>query len=215
MSVTRGLYRTKVCAPNTSLIPLIAKPDLWEFPEHLRTSSIANKVEANFFQRCPPEQRPSFLRPQTPDFLPPPSLKDSVKASDHDLETSYDYVPGGKKKPVYDSSLARALHETFFYRWWFAGLLKLGSGASSRLILIDGPFLTHNAYPDTLRATAPLVTRIFLAWLAKSYTYYHLTDAEKAVPLSKRPQGIGYGIGLAFALFSMQGGSGTFFQWST
>lgn len=38
---------------------------------------------------------------------------------------------GGRKKkgkPQYDSSLLKAIHNTFFFRWWAAGLLKLCGG---------------------------------------------------------------------------------------
>ena len=35
-----------------------------------------------------------------------------------------------KSKPKYDASLLKALHTTFFWRWWIAGALKLVSGTS-------------------------------------------------------------------------------------
>ena len=37
---------------------------------------------------------------------------------------------GGRssRKPKYDASLTRALHYTFFWRFWIAGILKLVSG---------------------------------------------------------------------------------------
>jgi len=46
---------------------------------------------------------------------------------------------------------------------------------------------------------------VFLEWLVKSYVYYRLSDEERAAGLVPKPQGIGYGIGLAIALFAMQG----------
>src|SRR5262245_22331199 len=102
---------------------LIVQIDLWDFPKNLQTSSIADQVETNFFQRCPPEQRPAFLRAN--DTLSPPSFKDT------DIDSISEGVGHRKKeKPVYDSSLMKALNQTFFYRWWFAGLLKFGSGTS-------------------------------------------------------------------------------------
>ena|ERR1700722_9331701 len=73
-------------------------------------------------------------------------------------------------------------------------------------VSIDDIFiLICNIRSDTLRATTPLVAKSFLAWLSKCYAYHHLTDAEKVASLSKKPQGVGYGIGLALALFAMQG----------
>lgn len=58
---------------------------------------------------------------------------------------------------------------------------------------------------DTLKTTTPLLNKVILTWLAESYAYWHLTDAEKALAGIKAPRGIGYGIGLAVALFVMQG----------
>jgi len=58
---------------------------------------------------------------------------------------------------------------------------------------------------DTLRTTTPLVTKVFLEWLVKSYVYYRLSDEERAAGVVPKPRGIGYGIGLAIALFTMQG----------
>ncbi|KAG6830985.1 hypothetical protein H0H92_013457 [Tricholoma furcatifolium] len=58
---------------------------------------------------------------------------------------------------------------------------------------------------NTLKTTTPLVSKILLTWLTDSYMYHRLSDEEKASGVMKKPQGIGYGIGLAFALFMMQG----------
>ena len=57
--------------------------------------------------------------------------------------------------------------------------------------------------PDTLKTTTPLVTKVLLNWLSESYVYVR-TPEELRVNLPK-PRGIGYGIGVAFALFVMQG----------
>jgi ATP-binding cassette, subfamily C (CFTR/MRP), member 1 len=96
--------------------------DLWDFPKNLQASSISNELESNFFRRCPREQRPSFLH----------SPKPFSEVSDSDPDASpEDHGRQGKKGTVYDSSLTKALHQTFFYRWWLAGLLKLFSGAYS------------------------------------------------------------------------------------
>ena len=59
---------------------------------------------------------------------------------------------------------------------------------------------------DTLKTTTPLVTKVLLLWLEESYAYHRLTPEERAAVPFKQPKGIGYGIGVAFALFVMQGG---------
>ena len=46
---------------------------------------------------------------------------------------------------------------------------------------------------------------MFLQWLVESYVYYRLSDVERAAGVVPQPRGIGYGIGLAIALFAMQG----------
>jgi ATP-binding cassette subfamily C (CFTR/MRP) protein 1 len=51
--------------------------------------------------------------------------------------------------------------------------------------------------------TTPLLNQVFLNWLTESLVYFRLSDTERTA-ISK-PPGIGYGIGLAFALFVMQG----------
>jgi hypothetical protein len=58
---------------------------------------------------------------------------------------------------------------------------------------------------DTLKTTTPLVNKVLLTWLTNSYVYYKFGAAAAAEEGISKPQGIGYGIGLAFALFIMQG----------
>ncbi|KAJ7503906.1 hypothetical protein B0H11DRAFT_1710444 [Mycena galericulata] len=52
------------------------------------------------------------------------------------------------------------------------------------------------------------------SWLADSYIFYNATAEEKASGLIPKPRGIGYGIGLACALFVMQGKRPLFFALS-
>ena len=61
---------------------------------------------------------------------------------------------------------------------------------------------------DILRTTSPLLNKVLLTWLADSYVYFRLSDTERTAAAAAgifKPRGIGYGIGLAFALFIMQG----------
>lgn len=61
---------------------------------------------------------------------------------------------------------------------------------------------------ETLRTTTPLVTKILITWLTESYIFARLTDLERVEAAAagfQAPRGVGYGIGLAFALFVMQG----------
>ncbi|ESK94758.1 abc transporter [Moniliophthora roreri MCA 2997] len=84
-----------------------------------------------------------------------------------------------------DSTLLKSLHSIFFVRWWTVGILHL--------------------FAESLRITTPLVTKVILTWLAESYIFYRTTEEQRnAFGISNQPPpGIGYGIGLAFALFAM------------
>ncbi|GAA5925731.1 hypothetical protein JCM1841_001743 [Sporobolomyces salmonicolor] len=73
--------------------------------------------------------------------------------------------------------LAMALSDTFFWRFWLAGILKVIS--------------------DSLNVTSPLVTRALINYGTDAY-YSH-----RSVP-GYTEQPIGVGVGLAFGLFGMQ-----------
>lgn len=49
------------------------------------------------------------------------------------------------------------------------------------------------------------MTKVILTWLTESFTYVRATEAERTELGLTKPRGIGYGIGLAIALFVMQG----------
>lgn len=112
-----------------------------------------------------------------------------------------------KSKPKYDASLLKALHETFFWRWWISGALKLASGTYKPVhVIIRSTRPSIQIFiADTLKTTTPLLNKILLAWLTNSYAYYKFGAAAAAAEGITKPQGIGYGIGLGFALFVMQG----------
>ncbi|KAH8823213.1 multidrug resistance-associated ABC transporter [Flagelloscypha sp. PMI_526] len=90
-------------------------------------------------------------------------------------------TPSYKKQ---DSSLFLAIHRTWMKPWWRAGVFKLAA--------------------DTLITTTPLVNKVLLTWLTESYVYYKAGPALSTQYGIKEPKSIGYGIGLAFALFGMR-----------
>ncbi|KAF8962130.1 multidrug resistance-associated ABC transporter [Flammula alnicola] len=211
----------------------LEKEDFWKLPPERLTASITDDVEKNFYSRCPPEKRPGHMKSTSaattnnvaqegPSDEDRPSLE--KLAEEHvDLKppletltavsTQTAVLPvveleaelpaetrtktdtntrgwscisrrGKKPKPQYDESLFLAIHRTFFTRIWNAGVLKLLS--------------------DTLQTTTPLLNKVILTWLTQSYVYVRATEAERAALGLDKPKGIGYGIGLAIALFVMQ-----------
>ncbi|KAJ7172563.1 multidrug resistance-associated ABC transporter [Mycena filopes] len=167
----------------------LEKDDLWELPESRLTGPTTDRLEANFYPRCTPEQRPSAFRARPDESSTETASVDSGKenkgtSSKKDAPKKPTRFWQRKPKKEFDSSLFLAVHRTFRYRIWFGGVLKL--------------------LADTLKTTTPLLNKVILTWLTESYIVYHATDAEKASGLLPKPRGIGYGIGLGVALFAMQ-----------
>ncbi|KAK0467750.1 multidrug resistance-associated ABC transporter [Desarmillaria tabescens] len=157
--------------------------DLWRLPPKHTAGSITDDIEVNFYSRCPPEHRPFALRHKIPSGV---ENTHSPRKSSSDVEKAVlDTEENVAAQTGYGLSLAKALHRKFFVRFWSAGFCVL--------VL------------ETLETTTPLLTKLLLAWLTASYDYYRLSDEQKVSGLVDRPPGIGYGIGLAFAIFAMQG----------
>ncbi|PFH48819.1 hypothetical protein AMATHDRAFT_64587 [Amanita thiersii Skay4041] len=187
----------------------LERDDLWLLPDKFLTTNVTDKVEANFYSRCNPEKRPNGVREklhikgQGRTGTRDAGGEKMMQGAEYDKKTSGDLerlstvsedkntTSTSQKKqargPKYDESLFKALHTSFVWKIWYAGILKLCA--------------------DTLRATSPLVTKLMLTWLTESYVYWRLTDAQRAAAVIPKPKGVGYGIGLAFALFIMQQGA--------
>jgi ATP-binding cassette, subfamily C (CFTR/MRP), member 1 len=126
--------------------------DLWDLPDSRLTSSLATEVEENFYARCPPEKRPEFYGSRSSPSASPkdeetvselitplPLDDDTCEKKDGQEETYNPKKSWFQMKPKtfktdsegnrkYDSSLLKALHRTFFVRWWTGGLLVLIAG---------------------------------------------------------------------------------------
>lgn len=54
----------------------------------------------------------------------------------------------------------------------------------------------------------PLVNKVLLTWLGESFAWAQLPPSERdaavAAGLLSQPRGIGFGIGIGFAIFAMQ-----------
>lgn len=91
----------------------------------MQASTIVDDLEGNFFPQCSSEQS-HFLHADN-KYTSRPLSGDNI-----DLENSCEDSSNGqecKQQQPTHISLTKALHQTFFYRWWSAGVLKLGSGA--------------------------------------------------------------------------------------
>ena len=193
----------------------ILELDLWELPQTRHTDTITANVERNFYSRCPPNNRPAHIHRLAsdtshsdlePEFRKTESLNPVSEEKDDkpgNLESSKT-----EETAKYDESLFKALHHTFFKRIWVSAILLVISG--KRKVYIFGMYcfflkITLIYTSDTLKTTTPLLNQVILTWLVDSYVYFNLSDAERTATAISKPRGIGYGIGLAFALFVMQG----------
>ncbi|EPQ52804.1 multidrug resistance-associated ABC transporter [Gloeophyllum trabeum ATCC 11539] len=173
----------------------LEKEDLWQLPDSRLTAHLSHEVERNFYERCSPEKRPPSLRGSSVNDAPPSDGVQTLESEKRDSKATVDAVKveGGNheasddkspRKETYDESLLKALNNSFFYRWWSAGILKLCA--------------------ETLNITTPLVTKLLLTYLTNSYYAFRLTPEEREAAGLGQVRGIGYGIGLAFAIFAMQ-----------
>lgn len=135
---------------------------MWELPTQLQTTSLSNEIERNFYSRCPPESRPVAFRSITSESAsatsrPSTAIEDdedekldkaggdpeksgpTLTASDSEAaaQKSKSHKHKSKTGPKYDASLVRALHKTFFWRFWFAGVLKLASGMLGSILRFE------------------------------------------------------------------------------
>lgn len=178
--------------------------DFWELPNSTLTSTITDNIEHDFYNRCPPEKRPRHMRGSDVELESKSSHTTVLDEKQAPSPTKKSRWPFGKKdKPLYDESLFLAIHRTFFTRIWIAGILKLLSGRSIFFPDSNGNVLKCEI--DTLKTTTPLLNKVILNWLSASYLYSRVNDEERATLGLSKPKGIGYGIGLAIALFVMQG----------
>ncbi|KAL0564979.1 hypothetical protein V5O48_017054, partial [Marasmius crinis-equi] len=158
----------------------LEKDDLWELPAERLTDNLTDELEASFYRRCPPQQRPLS---HVNEYRASRTSKDSSSVSSGTRDSDVAQDTASKQQDRHDSSLGKAILHTFRWSFVTSGVLRL--------------------FADTLNTTTPLVSKVLLTWLQQSYVYYRSDEEARAsIP---RPRGIGYGIGLAFAIFAMQG----------
>ncbi|PPQ67201.1 hypothetical protein CVT24_011272 [Panaeolus cyanescens] len=146
--------------PNQSSLPL-QEDDFWELPPHRLTAGLTNQIEANFYERCPPEKRPPFMRDVTGQVATSSasagapekdakSLTNLEKGSSEDDATEANTPDVAPSKPLYDESLFKAIHKTFTRRIWLSGLLLLVSaGMTTGLYVRTG--VIGNIFRKSLR----------------------------------------------------------------
>lgn len=148
-------YRHKICSLLTSLS---FDSDLWQLPSARLTANVTDRIETNFFQRCPPDQRPRHLRQKLRQFWEA-EVTDAIPEQDNDNDSAYEGSSDTQKtdekksfnrkkniEPKYDSSLLQAIYITFKAEWWTSGMLKLISGYPNFLILC----LRSQTFPNSI-----------------------------------------------------------------
>jgi hypothetical protein len=148
---------------STSLSRAKTLTDFWQLPPHHLSSSISDRVEQNFYARCPPSKRPRHLSHQFTDVDDDThndvndiekaqddlKLKPTDSASDTASPTPAEFTeaspqtnhkklfPGkNQKKSKYDESLFKAIMRTFAFRMTLSGVLKFSAGESGDRVAI-------------------------------------------------------------------------------
>jgi ATP-binding cassette, subfamily C (CFTR/MRP), member 1 len=100
------------------------------------TASLTDDLEKEFYKRCPPEQKPYFMRDKTSLDAKDGDSGSSTISTPSDVEKGVKQEKGGKpegedkgkKKQKADYKLLHALYSVFWLRWWTAGIMKLIGG---------------------------------------------------------------------------------------
>ncbi|EJD44567.1 ATP-dependent bile acid permease [Auricularia subglabra TFB-10046 SS5] len=153
--------------------------DLWDMDERRSARRVADALEAQFYERCPPFKRPQQFRP--PEYRSAPPV--TAASSDEHVAEKAPGKTEEKPKKKFDMSLLWSINHVFFYRIWLSGLLRVVS--------------------DTLNTCTPLVSKLLIAYITTAY-YAHRNPEAVAAGVLPAPRSPGYGIGLAFAIFAMQ-----------
>lgn len=191
--------------------------DLWSLQRTRLADSMADRIGEQFYNRCPEQLRPLGWNNTNQEPAPTragDNINEKEKRDDvdnvsvsgesgelkaeKDAKTKQNRKPSKPIQPKANESgkdinfkrlFFLAIHSTLLWRWWLAGLFKL--------------------IGDTLQTTSPLISKALLTWLTEAFAFHQLTAAERDAlaaagqPITQ-PRGIGYGIGLAIALFAMQ-----------
>lgn len=181
---------------------------------------MASKLDRAFYSRLDPEKRSAAVQ----DLLSTSDTQKEIKSEDDQTALGHDAVSDkidvekqenakgkAKKKPVYNASLLMAMHSVWWKRWWIAGFFYLASSVINATI----PLVTKVVFLADLSLQQALLTaaylQIILNWLVDAYAYRNPTTSLEAAAFGiPAPRGIGYGVGLAFALFVMQEASSFF-----
>lgn len=139
-------------------------------------------------------------RPSTPPSSPVRGVTDQRAPGDQSLSNPELVQKYGKKKAakialgkllldketgkLYSGSLSGAIYQSMAVRWWKAIILQ-GMGTA-------------------LQVTNPLVTKLIIAQMELAYAIHQAEKAGIDTTSYTRPRSVGYGIGLAFAMFVMQ-----------
>ena len=125
------------------------RTDLWELDDNRRAEVVTDRLESNFYARCPPERRPVPLRhldnekdtagaidagnapADDNDEKDLKALEAGAASPDPENENENTSNIKGKEKPHYDSSLPLAIQRTFFFPFWLSGILYATGGTST------------------------------------------------------------------------------------
>ncbi|BGP58188.1 hypothetical protein JCM8202v2_005849 [Rhodotorula sphaerocarpa] len=141
--------------------------DLWKMPDDFQSGIMADRLMNNFERR---RKAVEDWNKALEDGTYKPS---GMRRAWWRVGKAFGGSGDGKRKV----GLALALSDTFFWKFWAAGILKI--------------------FSDGLTVTSPLVTRAIITFATDAYA------ARRGVP-GYEAQPIGVGIGLAFGLWGMQ-----------
>ncbi|KZV84227.1 ATP-dependent bile acid permease [Exidia glandulosa HHB12029] len=155
----------------------LEEKDLWEMDAARQASNLTDTLEKSFYDRAPPFKRPR-AGGERPNYG---STSDPVGKDDHgpdvtvqSLRSATPLTPAkARAGKRYDMSLLKAIYTTYIVRIWVSS-------------------------PGVLKVATPLVTKLLIQYITDAFN-----DAHNAPGEPDHARSVGYGFGLAVAIFAM------------
>jgi len=192
---------------------------------------VADQLEATFYSRCPPFKRPQHYRPKDLRTARPVTAADDEEAPDVTSNLKWDRKKYDMSllRSLYSGSphFSALICNVDSILSVLLSLLGVGYPSShlryvddlppSRVRIADSAVVTNrhaqHVHPCVCSSStsgvitdviAALVSKLLIDYITTSYIAHRAGPQAVADGLVPKPKSIGYGIGIAFAIFGMQ-----------
>lgn len=225
---TSALYSLLICwlihvlcrVLQTGYTKPIEEDDVWHLDDARLTKTLSDKLERNFFDRCPPSRRPAHLGGSPRESAAQDgSVSSSSEGSNDEKSTAKVFYEGSllqsgcllshlnpwyrrrKDTKVAEGKLDCEADEHGKHRYYDSSLAIALLQTTWRPLLIATAFKMGRSILDT---TSSLVTKQLITYITASHAWGKASESERIAGALTVPKQISHGVGLAVGLALMQ-----------